>query len=88
MIEINRVMSISTAHITEKTADLLIKGELEPAVYPKDKYGWFIFVPKEIVAVPDDLGIVMDFARRHGCSWIDMDCAGNTVPFLPTYEWH
>lgn len=86
MIEISKIISISTAHITEQTADLLIKGELEPAVYPKDKYGWFIFVSNENT-VPKDLKQVMEFAKRHNCVWIDMDCAGAVIPFLPTYEW-
>lgn len=86
MIEISKIISISTAHITEQTADLLIKGELEPVVYPKDGCGWFIFVNPDD-KVPDDLCTLMEFARRHNCAWIDMDSTGAVIPFLPTYEW-
>lgn len=103
-MEISRMLTISTAHITKETADNLNKDclPLNPehcsdhafcfhigiAVYPKDDYGWFLWIgPAELSLAPPDLRQCIEFARRHNCEWLCLDCDGLIEGSLQTYEW-
>lgn len=90
-MEIDKIITLSTAHITKETYNLLENhpSEVCTALYRKNRYGWFIYVPDELdnISVPKDLNKLFEFARRHDCVWLCLDCDGNKVDFLPVYDW-
>ena len=60
----------------------------------KGCYGWFIHIPEDELEydalkreLPSELYNIIDFAYRYGCAWINMDCDGEIIDELPTYEW-
>lgn len=95
-MEISKMITISTAHIRKETADDLgstmntrYVGWMQWfSYYDKADYGWFI--PTDYVEfemLPKDLADCIRFALRHGCDWLCLDCDGEIVDSLPTYEW-
>lgn len=94
--EISKVLTLSTAHITEKTAELLDKepdsNYLGLCVYPKSEYGYYIEIGEYLDQslknhIPEDLFIVLAFANSMDCSILCLDCDAVECPFLPTYDW-
>ena len=55
MLEISRMLTISTVHISKKTAERLTFGNPHdlkmPAYFEKGDYGWFVFVPRNYLDV-------------------------------------
>lgn len=93
-MEIDKMLTLSTGHITEESAillDRLADGITDngPITYKKKDYGWFVHIYDilEEFDIPEDLKKVIEFARRHNCSWLCLDCNGNRVDFLPVYDW-
>lgn len=94
MLEIQKMIILSTAHITEQTAKLLDKepeeNSMTISVYKKSEYGWFLPIENisyDTAAVPEDLKKVIAFAKDHGCSWLCLDCDGPILEYLDTYKW-
>lgn len=93
MMEIDRMLTISTAHISPKTRALLDEPQdievLDKAVvYKKGEYGWFIY-PTEHAGthpLPADLQACIDFTKAHGCSVLCLDRDGYEIPDLPVYD--
>ena len=92
-MEISKILTISTAHITEETARLL---DLEPknndmwlTVYNKSNFGWFMYVHKDLDDrnIPDDLRKCLEFAKENDCDWLCLDCDADIVDGLDEYEW-
>jgi len=95
------MLTISTAHITDKTAENLKKrpphfdsfwsAADHIAVYDKDSYGWWILVSEleyaELNQLPDDLAACCRLAMQNDCAWLCLDCDGDIVDCLPTYDW-
>lgn len=101
MLEISKMLTLSTAHITKETAEKL-ENRLPHfdsfwsaadhiAVYDKDDYGWWILVSElnyaELSQLPVDLAACCRLAMRNGCDWLCLDCDGPIEDCLPTYEW-
>lgn len=97
-MDIERVLTISTAHISEATAELLsIEPETDMigiSVYCKADYGWFIYIPNGLIEhyngghdVPEDLWRCMCLAYDNSCNWLCLDCDGDEVEELKTYDW-
>lgn len=96
-LETPRMLVLSTAHITHRTS-LILDGKRpgpKPLLYPKGEYGWFIPIIDPLGydsgedvrwSLPDLLAI-RQFAQAAGCGWIMLDCDGDTLEGLPTYEW-
>lgn len=93
---IQKMLDLSTAHITENTADALNEGyDFNLVIYPKAEYGWFIHVPDEeffedeekVFDLPTDLVRLIDIARVKECTWIMLDRDGSIHDNLPTYIW-
>ena len=93
-MDIVKMLTISTAHITKRTADMLdaIDTPFDVCIYDKgtalDKYGWFLtdWTLQEETR-PEDLRACCKFAERNDCAWLCLDCDGEVVDCLPTYEW-
>lgn len=101
-MEITKMLTISTAHITQETAELLDKvckdgGYSRLIVYNKvakyiggtEEYGWFIYCKVGLpdLNVPEDLLKVMCFARDNDCDWLCLDRDGDVVDSLDKYKW-
>lgn len=91
---VQKILTLSTAHVTEKTLDIL--GN-DPAAYNIDSYekrdadgsyGFFIYItdnyiPKEM---PNDLKGVLSYAISRKCSVVCLDQDGPVTSHLPVYQ--
>lgn len=100
MPDVMKMLTLSTAHISESTAKALEQdpetNELGLAVYPKctgqepdaERFGWFIYLNREIdEGLPDDLKQALRYARDRDCQILCLDCDGPEEPELNTYDW-
>lgn len=92
-LQIDRMLVLSTAHISSETNEQLQNNQEEQfplVVYEKGDYGYLILVPEhdeDLHGVPDDLKRVLEFAALHECEWVMLDCDANVITELPTFEW-
>lgn len=100
-MEISRMLTLSTSHITQKTAEELEQRPAQfnsfwsawdhLAIYDKGSYGWWILVSEleyaELNQLPEDLAACCRFAKQNDCDWLCLDCDGPVEEYLPTYEW-
>ena len=95
MLEISKMLTLSTAHIKEETAELFNAFEIpfDICIYDKesglDHYGWFLteWDLSQKANIPLDLLACFRLAERNGCDWLCLDCDGQITELLPTYEW-
>ena len=101
--EIYAMVTISTAHITEKTADALHgithrhpayskEAMAWPTVFEKGEYGYFLYISDDLYdredTMPADLFACCCYAAAHECTWLVLDRDGPIMKNdLPTYEW-
>lgn len=94
---IEKILTLSTAHVTADTAAQLDDRQhqmlgIAPFIcFQKDDYGWFVHVPTvpEVTwhgQIPPDLNACMAMARAEGCTWLMFDCDADPVEGLPTYD--
>ena len=88
ILEIYKMLTLSTAHIKPETAKWLDKANSCSPVYKKDEFGWFIFIDysEKHDNIPKDLAKVIDFAKKNGCSWLCLDRDANETKLLPVYD--
>ena len=99
-LEIDKMITISTGHISKHTALALEREvkyclneiEIPLSIYIKAEFGWFIFIPDnsefEEGRIPDDLTDCINFAKKHNCKWLCLDCDGLIMSELKTYDWN
>lgn len=95
-MEVCKMLTLSTSHIKESTAEVL-HAHSEPwsdydlAIYDKDNFGWWINLVDveyaELKNIPPDLVDCIRIAKQNGCDWLCLDCNGPVEDCLPTYEW-
>lgn len=93
-MDITRMLTLSTAHITPDTRFILDhvdehSDELDKiVVYPKDEYGWFIYIMEEMGAhaLPADLQACIDLAKEHHCTMLCLDRDGDILEDLAVYD--
>lgn len=95
-MEISKMITMSTGHISEETSKILgdENSNLPIAVYNKEKFGWFIYLPTDktedaiiLKELPKDLAIIFMFARYNMFDIICLDCDGSDIDELPIYDW-
>lgn len=96
-MEISKVITLSTAHISKKTGDMIdadpVTNTLGLCIYPKADYGWFIVIDDNAIyqakteSIPEDLARLILFANDIGCSYLCLDCDGEVIPYLYKYDW-
>lgn len=95
-MEISKILTVSTAHITEKTAKELrnavemMGSNIDMCVYEKKGYGFFIHVPDGWECeceIPSDLMDCIKQTRNNGCEWLCLDRDAEIESVLPVYEW-
>ena len=96
--EITKMITLSTAHISEETARKLERdikhgtNYVPLPVFNKAEYGWFICISSYLemlneIELPEDLKACCLLATENDCEWLCLDCDGIIVPDLSIYEW-
>lgn len=85
-LEISKILTLSTAHISFQTASLLDQDALECS-RRTDEYGYVINTYWADHSLTQDLNQVLDFARDNGCDYVNLDRDGPVVDELPAYDW-
>lgn len=98
-IQTNKVLDISTGHITENDNKLLADEECPVSAY-KFIYGFLVNVPHNleniyeetrkaivITGFSDAFQTIYELARKNKCDYIMFDCDGITYEDLPVFEW-
>jgi hypothetical protein len=94
-LEISKMLTLSTRHVTEdammKLAEMTMEGE-PYVVYEKEEYGFFILVGKKDPeglkdTLPSSLKDVIAFAYERGIDWLCLDRDGAETEALPAYVW-
>ena len=94
-MEITCMLTLSTSHISKETAARLddpdgFSLECWLSIYNTQDYGWWIFVDSANVYaedMPDDLKACILLADANACEWLCLDCDGEILETLPTYDW-
>lgn len=93
-LPIYKYLDISTAHISEKTNDILSKNVNNgsyPLIILDTEYGYFINVPYNLDELerelPNDVISCLGFAQKHDCRWLMLDCDAEVIDELETYDW-
>lgn len=101
MLEITKALTISTAHISEKTKEFLnneaTNEDCMLTVYPKsecgDIYGWFVYISMfkesniaKYDTLPEDLRQCIAFALDHNCEILCFDSDAYVIPYLRRYD--
>ena len=93
---IQKILTLSTAHITEETAAKLEEAAVSDdtinlngiAVYEKDCYGWFLYpISPKTETCPEDLKTILKYAEKYNCSIICLDRDEPKTEELPAYDW-
>lgn len=85
---IQKLLDLSTAHITSAAADWLNCNPDNITMYPKAEYGWFIYARSdEYIDVPDSIMACIKHAQSLDCDWLVLDRDGDIINELPSYEW-
>ena len=101
-MEIYKMLVLSTGHITDETGRALEKRYDHDAwnvhvwqddfcIYDKEEFGWWInlsdITEAELSSCPEDFAACCRLAMQNDCEWLCLDCDGEVVDCLPTYEW-
>lgn len=95
--DIDKVMTVSTAHLSEETRTLMEDPEFLNntllAIYPKtafgQTFGWYVYTLYDLnddETIPDDLRTVMQYAKDAHCKLVCFDRDHATCANLKTYE--
>ena len=98
MLEITKLLTISTAHVKESTMKLLDKepntDTLGLCVYNKADFGYYIMTDKNTLQrintqpdFPEELKTLIILAVDLNCSTLCLDCDCDILPYLPTNDW-
>lgn len=88
--QIESALTISTAHITQATAEELNDGNnFDLIVNDKGQSGWWIYVADHAswAKVPDDLKKCLQAAKALGCPWLCLDQDAGQVDGLEVWDW-
>lgn len=93
--EIDRVLTLSTAHVSPETARMIDESpdtnQLTLPIYKKATFGYFIYLSgsseRDIRCLPDDLRACIRLAQANDCSILCLDADAVPLRSLPTYEW-
>jgi hypothetical protein len=90
--EFQKVLTVSTAHITEADRRLLEDPFCE--ILKADfYYGWFVWVDEPIIYEEAETDFseafvkLLNYAHKLKCNWIQLDCDGPTYSDLQTFNW-
>lgn len=92
MLEIDKMLTLSTAHISPETRKWLDSESKTDSscltVYKKRGFGWFIYLPEcksDTNELPDDLLKCCELAADTECLVLCFDSDAIPLPYLPEY---
>ena len=95
-LEIDKMLTISSRHVSADTKDLLDQAADDneedpmPSVYEKQGYGWFVACDSDNEETwdnyPADLVQCMKLTRDNGCFWLCLDADGPRVETLEFFD--
>lgn len=92
-MEICKMLTISTAHISFDTMRHLQDDDTGVIAYPKEldgvRYGYVILADgseEYLDEAPDDLRACIELALDNDCAWLVIDCDGEVLNELPVYN--
>jgi len=90
-MEIDKALSLSTAHIQRETSDLMEQEEVEALgciSWDNLRYGYIVYARTgDIDEMPEGLAQCVAVARALGCRYIMFDNAVDADDDLKTWEW-
>jgi len=97
-MQIDKMLTISTAHIPKHTAEALGNhvnhsraALFNDVIYsPWHDYGWIFMAPQEDLSFRKkhpELAAVLRFAHNYGCDFVRLDCDADPIDALPTFDW-
>ena len=89
-LEIARMLTVSTAHITGGDSDVLAEPYGGIVSY-STPHGWLVYTeifddPGEDALSPA-LKKLLALAKNHGCEWVRLDESGPEIEGLEIFEW-
>lgn len=88
---IEKMLVLSTAHLTQETCNEWLRSTSTVVAYEKADYGWFIYVGDDEAyknaSIPADLMACIQHARSSQVEWLMFDRDYDAVDGLPFYEW-
>ena len=88
-MEISKMLTVSTGHISKETSELLENDKLDIVVFDKGEWGWFIHIPDDYddFDLPIELHKLMNFAKDLNCDWLCLDCDGDVLDYFEVFDW-
>lgn len=86
-MEINKMLALSTAHVSQETASLLDEGKGGVVSYMKEGHGWFVYAGFLGDYAPPELRACVEYAVKHDCEWIMFDGDVEPLDELKQFEW-
>ncbi len=100
-VEIAKMLVLSTSHLREKTCNDWLLNDCPWTCAEKGDVGYFMYATdeyftdvetKEVTStdgtpIPNEIILICQFARAHGCDWVMFDCDGPIQDGLVVYEW-
>lgn len=95
-LEIDKILTLSTAHITKETSEWLSSEYQRKANYPlivyDYEYGWVIVILSEGESplyndIPPDLAVLYHWCFEYKIGFLRLDQDGDTSDLFPTFEW-
>jgi len=98
-LEIEKVLTLSTAHMTHADSEYLesleCKSEPRPFLFANYDYGYVVRAPslkhEEFEIAFEDTSQefrdVINFAAKEGCRWVCFDQDGPIIDDLPEFAW-
>lgn len=85
-------LDLSTGHVSKETMTGLSNSSCTGITIANYDYGVFVSVPGEDEGIdelecPEDLKVVLRFAKAEGCHLVRFDSDAGTVPNLPSFDW-
>lgn len=93
--EINKELVLSTAHVKESTLNGCFNEDyIKQYDYSTDEYGVRLHVSMSLsdfedsgIPFPSELVNLLKIAKENDCKWLVLDCDGDEVEGLPTFDW-
>jgi len=86
--EIQSMLVLSTAHLTEETCNNHLHTTTAVSAYEKMSYGWFVYAKHSLDRnLPEDLTACVHRAKDCNAEWIMFDRDGPELEGLPIYDW-
>lgn len=83
-MEISKMLTISTAHISQETVKFINNNNIASF---SGEYAWIIYTKDNTEILPNDLKEAVRIANNKKCDWLRLDCDGEILNNLKQFEW-